>query len=220
MHEQVNTQPKTEHEKSDLQEQVRTVAKRLGERIRRARRVKHITLDILSDGTGLSPGFLSRLERGETSASIANLITIASHLGIAMKDFFDADNEEPTPNYVLTRANDRDGKAPLTARGYTYHLTTGALINQQMSAFELIYPPGDSHPSEVFTHKGEEILYLLEGTIEFTIGTDTFVLNAGDCVHFSCEQPHTGRNLGPTNARLLMVITPIDSLDSAESPAR
>src|SRR3989442_11069746 len=120
-----------------LEKQIKAVAKKLGERIRETRRVKLITLEGLSKETDLSPGFLSRLERGETSASISNLIVIADHLGIPLREFFETPDEEPAPNYVLTRAQERDYTPPLTARGYTYHLTSGILKNQQMSAFEL-----------------------------------------------------------------------------------
>jgi transcriptional regulator with XRE-family HTH domain len=195
-----------------LEQQVKAVARQLGERIRGTRKLKLITLEGLSRETGLSPGFLSRLERGETSASISNLIVIASQLGIPLREFFDEPDNKPAPNYVLTRAQSRNFTPPLTARGYTYHLTSGALENQQMSAFELVYPPGEISHGEVLTHKGEEVLYLLEGSIQFTIGGDSMDLNEGDCVHFSCDQPHMARNTGDIPARVLMVVTPTDSI--------
>ena len=73
---------------------------------------------------------------------------------------------------------------------------SGELIDQQMSAFELVYPVGESMNPEVLTHAGEEMLYLLDGRFEFRIGDKTLVLEPGDCVHFSCEQPHSGKNVG------------------------
>ena len=67
------------------------IARRIGERIREARRRKGMVLAALSAPTGLSPAFLSRLERGEASTSIANLIRIAGVLGVELQDFFGAD---------------------------------------------------------------------------------------------------------------------------------
>ena len=197
--------------KSELEEKTRAVAIRLGARIREARRAKQITLERLSKDTDLSPGFLSRLERGESSASISNLIVIAGRLGIPLGDFFEDPDARAAPHYILNRAKDRGGEPPLTARGYSYHLMSGDLIDQQMSAFELVYPVGESMNPEVLTHAGEEVLYLLDGQFEFRIGDKTLVLEPGDCVHFSCEQPHSGKNVGHSPARLLMIVTPVNS---------
>lgn len=203
----------TENSKTSVERKIKAVATRLGSRIREARRAKLITLETLSAETDLSPGFLSRLERGETSASISNLIVISGRLGIPLRDFFEDPEASPAPSYALTRAEDREYEAPLPARGYTYHLTSGNLENQQMSAFELVYPAGESMKPEVLAHKGEEVLYLLEGLVEFRIGDEILVLRPGDCLHFSCDQPHAGKNIGPSEARLLMVVTPVNSLD-------
>jgi transcriptional regulator with XRE-family HTH domain len=201
--------------KNTDEERATVVARQLGGRIRDARAAQKITLNALSETTGLSAGFLSRLERGETNASISNLIAISTALHIPLRDFF-ADPEAPaSPEYVLTRARERRNKAPLVASGYTYHLSSGDLPDQQMSAFELTFPPGEKVHPKLVKHEGEEVLFLLEGTIEFVIGADTFVMNPGDCVHFNCEHPHMGRNIGKTPARLLMVVTPVHSLPTS-----
>lgn len=195
------------------QDKAALVARQLGARVRDARQAHRITLTQLSEATGLSAGFLSRLERGETNASISNLIAISGALHIPLRDFFDEPQPAPSPRYVLTRAAERGRKAPLRANGYTYSLSSADLPEQQMSAFELTFPPqARAQPPQLVTHPGEEVLYLLEGTIEFQIGEDTFVMNAGDCVHFNCEHPHMGRNIGRTPARLLMVVTPVHSI--------
>jgi transcriptional regulator with XRE-family HTH domain len=193
-------------------ERVELVARQLGARIRDARLAQKITLSALTKPTGLSAGFLSRLERGETNASISNLISISTALHIPLRDFFEDADVPKGPEYVLTRVQERKNKSPLVANGYTYHPSSGDLPDQQMSAFELTFPPGEKLRPKLVTHEGEEILYLLEGTIEFMIGDHAFLMKAGDCVHFNCKQPHMGRNVGKTAARLLMVVTPMNSL--------
>jgi len=193
-----------------VNERIEFVARQLGARIRKARQTQRITLEGLSQETGLSAGFLSRLERGEASASISNLIAIATHLDIPLRDFFE-EPEAASPDYVLYRANQRADTPALTAHGYTYRLSSGDLPDQQMSAFELSFPPDGKMKPKLLTHEGEEVLYLLEGTIEFQIADQAFVMKAGDCVHFNCSKPHMGRNVGKTPARLLMVVTPANS---------
>jgi len=200
----------------NLKKRIQVVALQLGARLREARQKKQITLNDLSKETGLSVSFLSRLERGETSASIASLIVIATTLGISLNDFF----EEPADGhkgYILNRAKDREHRTPLVAHGYSYRLSTGDLPGQQMSAFELTFPADSKEPPELVMHDGEEVLYLIEGSIEFQIGDETFVMQAGDCVHFNCSKPHMGRNLGKEDARLLMVVTPVHSREQSSS---
>ena len=192
-----------------VQDRIDTVARQLGARIREARKSKRITLETLSRQTALSAGFLSRLERGETSASISNLIVISGQLDIPLRDFFEDDDGPAAPAYVLSRAKERIRSTPLAANGYSYRLSSGTLPDQQMSAFELSYPPGETMAERPVAHEGEEVLYLLEGSIEFRIGEDTLTMRAGDCVHFNPGQPHVGRNVGRSTARLLMVVTPV-----------
>lgn len=195
-----------------IKEKIEVVARQLGTRLRQARQKQGITLGTLSQETALSTSFLSRLERGETSTSIANLIMIATRLGISLHEFF----EEPSDtgkDYILSRAQERKHQTPLVAHGYSYRLSTGDLPDQQMSAFELSFPPEAEEQPTLLTHDGEEVLYLIEGSIEFHIGEDSFVMNAGDCVHFNCSKPHMGRNIGKNAARLLMIVTPMHSRD-------
>ena len=195
-----------------IKEKIEVVARQMGARLRRARQKQGITLDELSQETALSTSFLSRLERGETSTSIANLIMIATRLGISLHEFF----EEPADSgkdYILSRAQEREHHTALIAHGYSYRLSTGDLPDQQMSAFELSFPPEAEEQPTLLTHDGEEVLYLIEGSIEFHIGEDSFVMNAGDCVHFNCSKPHMGRNIGRNTARLLMIVTPVNSRD-------
>ncbi len=191
------------------------IARRIGERIREARRRNGMILATLSAPTGLSAAFLSRLERGEASTSIANLIRIAGVLGVELQDFFAADEAPSKPaDYRLVRRPERVAGTMLAAAGYTYERLGGDLGGQHLDAFELEFPVGAKKPILLVAHPGEEILFLLSGRIEFQIAADRFAMNAGDCLHFNSAQPHMGRNIGNQPARMLMVVSP------SRSPAK
>ncbi len=185
------------------------VAIQIGSRIRECRRAKNITLQVLSDETTLSTGFLSKLERGEASASIANLISISKYLGLSLQDLFQTSAEAapPPPDYVLSKAKARNDEAPLSAAGYTFHRSCGDLPGQQLAAFELEFPANQEKQPTLVSHEGEEVLYMLDGKLEFHIGDDVLILERGDCLHFNCEKPHMGRNIGAKTARLMMVVS-------------
>lgn len=199
---------------NDLVHAVDALTKRLGEKLRQARKEKGLTLGTFSARTGLSPGFLSRLERGEANASIANLIVISTELGVSLSNFFEDNHANTPPQYVLTRAQDRDSATRLSGGGYASHLITGDVGNDQLSAFEVVYFPGELTNRNVLTHKGEEVLYLLEGTVEFRIGDHCINLHGGDCIHFSSELPHEIRCDGPNMAKLLMFVITSDYIRS------
>src|SRR5437667_12210132 len=61
----------------------------VGERLRELRRIRRCTLRTIADRSGLSESFLSQVERGRSSASIASLRRIADALGVAMADLFE-----------------------------------------------------------------------------------------------------------------------------------
>ncbi|HEX2842267.1 cupin domain-containing protein [Hyphomicrobium sp.] len=57
-------------------------------------------------------------------------------------------------------------------------------------------------------HKGEDFGYVLEGTLELSVGDETYALNAGDTFYFPSELSHGYRNTGDTMLRVLWFNTP------------
>lgn len=182
------------------------VNRRIGDRLRRARLGKGLTLSDLSRLGRLSVAFLSRLERGEATTTIANLIRLSGAVGAPLSEMFD--DAPPRARYAHFRRRDEVRVPMINAAGYRYLRLAGDLADQRLDAFELEFPVSRARQTLLVSHDGEEVLYLLSGRIEFQIGRDRFVMEPGDCVHFHSAQPHMGRNIGKVPARLLMVVTP------------
>jgi transcriptional regulator with XRE-family HTH domain len=190
-------------------DQARLVARQIGQRLRAARSSCKLTLQELGKDTHLSAAYLSRVERGEAATSIANLILIATRLDIPLRDLFEDSNEAYVPkHFAISRRAQRESSRQLTANGYDYHWLSGDLNEPQLSAFLLEFPVTSKTDVKLLAHEGEEILYMLEGRIEFQIGSERLVLEEGDCVHLVGDKPHMGRNIGRKPARMLMVVTP------------
>ncbi len=183
------------------------ISRAIGARLRRGRQAKGLTLGHLSRQSRLSIAFLSRLERGQTTTTLANLIRLCRLLDIALGEIFQ-DRYPPKAPFSLFRRRDEHKRERIAATGYNYLRLAGDLAGQRLDAFELEFPPGASRPMLLVSHEGEEVLYLLSGRIEFQIGRERFVMEPGDCVHFNSDQPHMGRNIGPVPARLLMIVSP------------
>src|SRR5690606_31858863 len=70
-----------------------------------------------------------------------------------------------------------------------------------LSSFIMTVPPG--YRSETVAHEGEEILYVLEGSITQRLDGDEMVMSAGDSLHFRGNRPHSWANHTDQPARLL-----------------
>lgn len=68
----------------------------------------------------------------------------------------------------------------------------------------IIMPASDKEV--IFQHEGEEFMYVLEGTHEFTYDGKKYILKKGDSIYFDSRIPHSGRSLGNKKARILTVI--------------
>lgn len=178
------------------------LAATVGGRIRAARETAGLTLKALAERTGLSQPFLSRLERGQVSASIANLLEIARALGLGVAALLEGDQPVPERRWSVHR-----GGPALSGDGYSFRQLAPELRRRQMDAFLLEFP--SRHGQELtVAHEGEELLYVLEGRIRFRFGEEEALLGPGDAVQFDSSLPHNATNVGPKPARLLMVTTP------------
>lgn len=185
------------------------IAGMIGQRLREERRVKGMTLEALGEATGLSSAFLSRLERGESSTSIGNLIRVARAIGVPLQRVFEDDVANASPGYAISRRKERAAQALLSGPGYAYRHFHGLTSEQRLEIFELEYPAGGTQQFPLLAHEGEEeVLYLLSGRLQYQVGSDMFVMEQGDCVHLQSRQPHRGWNTGERPARLLMIVAP------------
>jgi mannose-6-phosphate isomerase-like protein (cupin superfamily) len=188
--------------------ETRALVEAVAARLREARRAQRLTLRALSEKTGLSEPFLSRLERGRVSTSIANLILITRTVGIDLGQLFQGvSGTTTTQHYALVRAAERRPPQEVPATGYTYQPMAVGWPGQRMDAFVLTFPV--KNRADVLTaHEGDELSFVLQGEILFQLGDEKIPLKAGDCLYFNAEIPHMGKNVGRVDAKVLMVAAP------------
>jgi transcriptional regulator with XRE-family HTH domain len=175
----------------------------VGERLRAVRHLRRRTLKEVADAAGVSESFLSQLERGRSSASVASLQRIASALGIEVSDLFASDGL-PRPR-VLQR-----GARQQVVWG---HLGRKALLTAKpFHALEVVaaeFDPGGSTGDEPYTHgDSEELLVVVEGVVHVQLGDEVYELRDGDSVHYRSSTPHRVSNPGDDSAEVLFIISP------------
>jgi transcriptional regulator with XRE-family HTH domain len=184
------------------------LVERIGATLRRARLARKLTLADLGAKSGLSTAFLSRLERGQASTSVANLIRITGIIGIPVSDLFDGgEPRDRVKGYVVARAAGRQAPQAIATTGYAYQPLITGWDGRNVDAFILTFPRRNR--ADVMTaHEGEELVYVLRGRIVFQLGDEKIPLGVGDCIYFKSDIPHMGKNVGGVDATVLMVTSP------------
>ena len=165
---------------------------RIGARLRAARQAHGFTLDQLAGSAGLTKGFLSRVERDETSLSVASLITLCEVMSINPGSLFTAPDVDlirrdaaPAINLGGTGVNER----LMTPRG-----------QPRLQLVHTTAEPGATGGPELYTINCEiEVAYVVKGSIDIVFADRRERLAAGDALTMRGSEPHTWEN--PSSAR-------------------
>lgn len=176
----------------------------LGKRIRDLRLKSGRTLADLAKSTGISIGTLSQLERGLVSPTVRTLFTVGHALGVAPTWLIDPSQTPTTTGaeQFVVRANQR---AKLLDSGGVRKDVASPAASQRLKGFFMVIEPGCGSGAQPYTHAGEEIGFILSGTLELQIDEMKVTLNEGDCFSFSSERPHQFANLGARPASVFWV---------------
>lgn len=194
------------HRVREKREKVLEVA--IGREVRAYRKKKNITVAELSETTGLSIGMLSKIENGNTSASLTTLAAVANALSIPITSFFRGYEAEKTA--IHTKAGEgveleREG----TRANHQYNLLGHIGTNSSGVIVEpyLITLNAESDVFPTFQHGGIETIYMLDGEVDYRHGDDVYALKPGDTLFFDADAPHGPEVLVKLPARYLSVIS-------------
>ena len=179
----------------------KTVAKN----IQKLRKQKKMTLQELADLTGLTKGYLSKVERSIKFPPLSTLNEIATALGNDVAFFFNERDSRPKDIKLAFNKKDQGKivKTDSAVSGYEFRMLAESKAGKNMIPY-IIEPAFDE--KQVFQHEGEEFLYVLEGTQEFIYDGQKYLMEEGDSVYFDAGVPHTGRSMGEKKAKLLAVM--------------
>ena len=194
------------HRVSEPREKVLEVA--IGRAVRNFRRQKLLTVADLSQQTGLSIGMLSKIENGITSPSLTTLQTLAHALSVPLTAFFRSFEEKREAMHVKA-GNAVEMERRGTRAGHQYNLLghIGANASGVIVEPYMITLTGESDVFPTFQHDGIELLYMLEGKVEYRHGDRSYLMEPGDSLFFDADAPHGPDKLIKLPARYLSVIS-------------
>ena len=153
----------------------------------------------------LSPGMLSKIERGITSPSLNTLSAIANALNVPVTAFFRKYEEQRDCTYVQSGQGleiERHG----TRAGHVYRLlghNIGGRVNAEPYLITLV---DESEVFPLFQHQGIEFIYLLEGEVIYRHANQTYHLRQGDSLFFDSDAPHGPEELIKLPIRFIAVL--------------
>ena len=174
----------------------------LGARLRTRRKAIGKTMQQVADEAGLTIGFISQIERGLSTPSLASLYNVAQALDASV-DMFVSSKPSRTHSLVSHAGQRQTYKVGGTERFYEF-LERG-FPDAKLNACLSHVPPG--HQSEMMSHEGEEFVYLVTGSMHYEVDGTSYTLGAGDTLHFDSRRPHRGHNVGTDTAVELWVGT-------------
>lgn len=191
---------------NDIKSQIRDL--RLGEKIRKLRQERRLTLQELAELTGLSKPLLSQVENDLVIPPLSTLLKISKGLKVGIHFFFEEEGDRR--KLVLIRADQRSSSRRRPEKdspeGYLYHSLAPGMRNKHMEPFLVEFELHEWDDSHFYRHDGEEFILLLEGELEFHFKEEVYRLLPGDSIYYDSAEPHGYVSVGEERAKAVAVL--------------
>lgn len=192
----------------------------LSQELVRLRERSGLALAEIAAACGLPQDRLEQYEKGLALPAVGELMNLARVFDVSLNHFFMAG--PPVGRVEVVRVSERWKVKPPTdtaaALNYSYEALSYRLTDKVMSPFHIEIPPSESKEIEPLSHEGEEFHFILEGSVETTVGRDTYQLSAGDAIYFDSRLRHSIRALGSVPARMLACLVNVRHPPRDDSP--
>ncbi len=183
----------------------RTLEVSIGLQVKKLRQAHDMTIGDVARVSGLSASMVSKIENGQTSASLSTLEALAGALSTPIAAFFQTFDKKYDATFVKAGDGltiDRRG----TRAGHIYQLLghsvrSAVRIEPYLITLE---KEADSFPS--FQHPGHEFIYMLKGDVSYRHGNQLFRLQEGDSLFFDSEAIHGPEEMHELPAVYLSII--------------
>ncbi len=182
----------------------------VGQRLRRIRGQRGLSMRILAEMSGLNINTLSLIENERTSPSVSTLQQLAQSLHVSITEFFQTNHESKELVYQ------KQGHRPLVLFEHSTmeDLAAGMPHFGAEPLIVTLNPGADSGKSPI-VHTGREFVYCIEGHVNYTVNNQGYLLGAGDSLVFEAYLPHQWKNPDRTSSRILLMLCPMDVRDNA-----
>ena len=183
----------------------------VGSKIKGIRESKNISIEEVSERSGLSTEQINSIETDQNLPSLGPLIKIARALGVRLGTFLD-DSDALGP--IVCRAADREKDSSISfsngasdARKHMeYHPLAQQKAGRHMEPFVIDINPEENPDFQLSAHEGEEFIYVMQGEVEIVYGKETYNLKEGDSIFYDSIVNHHVHGAPGQAAKILAVV--------------
>ncbi|WP_342512003.1 XRE family transcriptional regulator [Sporosarcina sp. FSL K6-1522] len=173
----------------------------IAENLKTLRESKKLSLEKVSELTGVSKTMIGQIERGESAPTITTIWKIANGLKIS----FTALINDPQPETMIVLRSDMQVLSEDHGK-YRVYPSFPFEDNKRFEAYTVEIDPGGFLSADAHMEGTEEFLTIFDGELTIRVNNEAFTVKSGDSIRFKADRPHTYHNLGKTLTRLSMVL--------------
>lgn len=162
-----------------------------------------MTLQELSEATGFSKGLLSKIENCVVSPPIGTLARLAEAFDVHISDFFGTAEAHPDTVF-FPKSERRRVHSYGSSLNYLYELLAPSTKRRDMQPM-LVTIDGSKSRFGLQQHAGEQFIFMLEGSMHYVVGDQSFPVEPGDVLYFDARSPH-GPKLAPDQSAKYIVV--------------
>lgn len=186
------------------QNQIESIVSKLGEKIKRIRLEKGLSLKDLSVKSGISAAAIHKIESNGIIPTITTMMKISDALGKEVSYFIEERRGKRDVFFVPVQ---RRESIFTFKKGLKLHgISAKKYGDFMMTAAYAVVDVGATSGRKPMKHRGEELVFCLNGKMELRIGDETYTLVPGDSIHFRTDINHSWKNTGDTQAELIWVL--------------
>ena len=179
---------------------------KIGNKIRILRKAKKMTLEQLSEKSGVALATLSRIENDKMTGTLESHMNIAKTLGVNLSELLSDIGIENKNIDIMSKKNHTDVFVHSDKSSYEI-LTTKVLSKKMMPILLKIDSGGGTNPEQASSGT-EKFIFVLEGSIELNIADKKYTLDCADTTYFDASMSHYYKNTGKNPAKAICIITP------------
>jgi transcriptional regulator with XRE-family HTH domain len=179
----------------------------VGERVKRVREKRGLSLLDISRRTGIDVSLLSEIEEGQSAPPLGTVIKLAKALEMKMGYFISGDELRP---FTIVHRGDRKVVSRYDSKrdkhyGYGYESLAPYKKDRHMEPFLVTLQPATTE-EERSAHDGQEFIFVLTGSMEVRLAEEIHVLEPGDAIYYDSTVPHLVKCHGQETTRILAVL--------------
>ncbi|MDE6620090.1 MAG: XRE family transcriptional regulator [Lachnospiraceae bacterium] len=180
--------------------------KNIAANLKRIRKSKNMSLDVLAEKTGVSKSMLGQIERGESNPTVATIAKIVDGIRISFEDLI-----YPKQESVLIIDNDKLPLLQSEEGAYQVRLIFPYDRRRNFEVYEMRIEPGESCGCFLKGEGDSEYILVVQGVLALETAEGTYEVAANHAIKLEASKKHSYHNSG-SQQLILNLFTACDRL--------